>query len=109
VRANGRYRPRPAGLNLDLYIEITATARVDSAHRGATLRYKWVRCRRARCSKGGTVLSSEEFQSRLDAVRTAYADVAESDEDVYLNGQLPLNSDDVSQWDNYDRYFKFYN
>ena len=26
----------------------------------------------------------------------------------YPNGDLLLESDDVSQWDNFDQYFKFY-
>lgn len=55
------------------------------------------------------MLTSEEFRSRLDAVRLACAETAQGEGGVYLNGQLSLHSDDVSQWDNYDRYFKFYN
>jgi hypothetical protein len=28
---------------------------------------------------------------------------------MYRNGQMSATSDEASGWDNYDRYFKFYN
>ena len=52
---------------------------------------------------------AEGFSSRLAAVRAADAADPIRRGSAYRNGQLLANSDDVSQWDNYDRYFKFYN
>ena len=55
------------------------------------------------------MLTSEEFRSRLDAVRAAYAEVSTNGDNFYHNGRQLPDPDDVSQWPNYDRYFKFYN
>jgi hypothetical protein len=54
------------------------------------------------------MVSAQAFSSRLEAVRAADAVQPLRREGAYRNGQLLANSDDVSQWDNYDRYFKFY-
>ena len=53
-------------------------------------------------------MSSATFSSRLAAVRSSDRISKVRREAGYRNGQLLANSDDVSQWDNYDRYFKFY-
>lgn len=51
---------------------------------------------------------SNEFSSRLASLRASAQVGQVKSETAYRNGQLLANSDDVSQWDNYDRYFKFY-
>jgi hypothetical protein len=53
--------------------------------------------------------TDKKFEARLAALRQHEHVDAITRDDVYRNGQIPLLSDDVSQWDNFDRYFKFYN
>lgn len=52
---------------------------------------------------------SADFKSRLDAIRRADATKSIGCGHAYRNGQVLANNDDVSHWDNFDRYFKFYN
>ena len=68
----------------------------------------------ARLERHSTVLnwenilrSTTDFSSRLAAVRSSDEIGEIRATSGYRNGQLLVQSDDVSQWDNYDRYFKF--
>jgi hypothetical protein len=54
-------------------------------------------------------MASEEFRERLQAVRESDLEAPLKRDGVYRNGQVLASSDDVSAWDNFDRYFKFYN
>lgn len=55
------------------------------------------------------MLSSERFNKRLMDVRAAYAAASpESRAGGYVNGDVLVGSNDVSRWDNFDQYFKFY-
>jgi hypothetical protein len=49
-----------------------------------------------------------EFASRLQAVRAANAEHPTISATAYINGQIS-EGDQVSDWDNFDRYYKFYN
>lgn len=51
---------------------------------------------------------SNDFAARLAAVRSSEVIDELRSTSGYRNGQLLESSDDVSQWDNFDRYFKFY-
>jgi hypothetical protein len=48
-----------------------------------------------------------EFASRLEAVRAANAEHRLASPTAYINGQI--TDDHVSEWDNFDRYYKFFN
>jgi len=49
------------------------------------------------------------FRQRLQAVREVEGERSIKMSGVYRNGQVVSSLDDVSAWDNFDRYFKFYN
>jgi hypothetical protein len=49
-----------------------------------------------------------EFTSRLEAVRAANAEHQVVSPTANINGQI-TDGDHVSEWDNFDRYYKFYN
>jgi hypothetical protein len=51
---------------------------------------------------------SDDFSKRLMAVRSADEGSLKL-QGAYRNGQILAGSDDMSAWDNYDRYFKFTN
>lgn len=51
----------------------------------------------------------DDFSKRLIAVRSADEAGSLKLQGAYRNGQILAGSDDVSAWDNYDRYFKFTN
>jgi hypothetical protein len=51
--------------------------------------------------------SSLKFSCRLATVREADEKLGLRGEYEYRNGQILANSEDVSQWDNFDRYYKF--
>ena len=55
-----------------------------------------------------TKAPSSEFASRLEAVRAANAEHRLVSPTAYINGQI-TEGDQVSEWDNFDRYYKFYN
>jgi len=49
------------------------------------------------------------FLERLETARAANKEKNIVSQTAYRNGQILLGDDDVSNWDNFDRYFKFYN
>lgn len=53
--------------------------------------------------------ADEDFRRRLSAVRSIENAQSVKMAGVYRNGQVVSSLDDVSAWDNFDRYFKFYN
>jgi len=53
--------------------------------------------------------SRTDFKTRLAAVRDADEKFDLKQDRDYRNGQILASGDDISAWDNYDRYFKFYN
>lgn len=55
-----------------------------------------------------TKAQPSEFASRLEAVRAANAERRFASPNAYINGQI-TDGDQVSDWDNFDRYYKFYN
>jgi hypothetical protein len=52
---------------------------------------------------------SDDFSKRLVAVRESDQAGSVKLAGAYRNGQILAGSDDMSAWDNYDRYFKFTN
>ncbi len=52
---------------------------------------------------------ASDFKTRLAAVRDADEKFDLKQDRDYRNGQILASDDDISAWDNYDRYFKFYN
>jgi len=55
------------------------------------------------------MLAIENFRNRLQTVRDNDAEQSLKAGGVYRNGQVLDSGEDVSMWDNFDRYFKFYN
>lgn len=53
--------------------------------------------------------TASSFALRLEAVRQADEKLHVKSPSAYMNGQIPVSDSDMSQWDNFDRYFKFYN
>jgi hypothetical protein len=53
--------------------------------------------------------ASDDFSKRLTAVRASDESGSVKLAGAYRNGQILAGSDDMSAWDNYDRYFKFTN
>jgi hypothetical protein len=49
------------------------------------------------------------FEQRLASVRAADRELNFKGQTAYRNGQILAADDDLSNWDNYDRFFKFYN
>jgi hypothetical protein len=49
-----------------------------------------------------------QFASRLKSVRSAHSEHSIAADTAYKNGQIS-GDDTGSNWDNFDRYFKFYN
>ncbi len=54
-------------------------------------------------------MDKSSFSERLKAVRAANVENGITSPTAYKNGQILLGDDDVSNWDNFDRFFKFYN
>lgn len=51
---------------------------------------------------------TNSFVQRLEAVRNANAELHLGSPNAYKNGQISEN-ESGSMWDNFDRFFKFYN
>lgn len=49
------------------------------------------------------------FADRLEAVRFSDDESLTEIATGYQNGQVSSVDDDVSNWDNFDRYYKFFN
>lgn len=49
------------------------------------------------------------FAERLEAVRFSDDENLTEIASGYQNGQVSLTDDDASNWDNFDRYYKFFN
>lgn len=47
------------------------------------------------------------FVDRLVAVRAADRELHIKDPSTFLNGQISAGDENLSAWNNYDRYFKF--
>jgi hypothetical protein len=56
------------------------------------------------------VAKKASFETRLTAIREADTNLKLASSNAYKNGQISASDDETgSNWDNFDRFFKFYN